>query len=35
VCSGYVVCVVDMLGVEWKCWLCSGCVVSEVDMLCV
>ena len=35
VCSGYVVCVVYMLFVQWICCVCSGYVFCTVDMLCV
>jgi len=31
VCSGYVVCVVDMLCVQWICCVCSGYVMCAVD----
>jgi len=34
-CSGYVVCVVDMLVVQWICCLCSGYVVCAADILCM
>ena len=34
-CSGSVVCIVDMLCVWWICWMCSGYVVPVVDMLSV
>jgi len=33
--NGYVVCVVDILFVQWICCVCSGYVVCTVDMLCV
>jgi len=35
VCSGYVVCAVDMLCVQWICCVCNGYIVCVVDMLCV
>ena len=34
-CSGYVVCVVDMLSVWWIWWVCSGNIGCVMDVLCV